>query len=152
MICPNCTAENLDTDAFCRSCGMPLQSAQPAEEPQATAGPAAYQQPAGDPAAYQQPTYQQAQPTYEYAAAATPAAAASSNQETLRLIAFILNIISTVSMGLLILPLAWTIPMTVHSYGIYKGTKQSTTAFAVCDLIFVNLISGILLLVADSES
>ena len=82
--------------------------------------------------------------------AAAPATAAD-NDKTLFLIAFILNIVSTVSIGWLIVPLAWMIPMTVISYGIYKGTKKNTTAFAVCTLIFLNLISGILLLVAKKE-
>ena len=82
--------------------------------------------------------------------AAAPATA-TDNDKTLFLIAFILNIVSTVSVGWLIVPLAWMIPMTVISYGIYKGTKKNTTAFAVCTLIFLNLVSGILLLVAKKE-
>ena len=41
--------------------------------------------------------------------------------------------------------------MTIISYGIYKGTKKNTVAFAVCMLLFVNLVSGILLLVADKD-
>ena len=73
------------------------------------------------------------------------------NDATLRLIAFVLNIICTVSVCWLIIPLAWMIPMTIHSYGIWKGTKANTTAFAVCDLIFVSMISGILLLVSTKD-
>lgn len=69
----------------------------------------------------------------------------------LRLINFILCVISTVSMCWAIIPLAWMIPMTVHSWGIYKGTKANSTAFAVCTLIFVNLIGGILLCVSKKE-
>lgn len=71
--------------------------------------------------------------------------------KTLRLVAFILNIIATVSIGWTIIPLAWMIPMTVISYGIYKGTKRNTVAFGVCTLIFVNLVSGILLLVSKKD-
>lgn len=74
------------------------------------------------------------------------------NDATLRLIAFVLNIICTVSVCWLIIPLAWMIPMTIHSYGIWKGTKANTTAFAVCDLIFVSMISGILLLVSTKDA
>lgn len=79
----------------------------------------------------------------------TPAAA--DNDKTLRLIAFILNIVTTVSIGWTIIPLAWMIPMTVISHGIYKGTKKNTTAFGVCTLLFLNLVSGILLLVSTKE-
>lgn len=77
--------------------------------------------------------------------------AATDNDKTLFLVAFILNIVTTVGVGWMLIPLAWMIPMTVISYGIYKGTKKNTTAFGVCTLIFVNVISGVLLLVAKKE-
>mgnify|MGYP007098959135 CR=1 FL=1 len=44
----------------------------------------------------------------------------TSQDRVLRLIAFILNIISCVGWAWLIIPLAWMIPMTVISWGIYK--------------------------------
>lgn len=75
----------------------------------------------------------------------------SETDRTLRLVAFILNIITTVCSGFLILPLAWMIPMTVRSYGIYKGVKPNTVAFDVCTLIFMGIISGILLLVSHRD-
>lgn len=56
----------------------------------------------------------------------------------LRLAAFTLNIISMVALGWTLLPLAWMIPMTVMSWGIYKGTRANTVAFGVCNLLFVN--------------
>ena len=46
-----------------------------------------------------------------------------------------------------LIPLAWQIPMTVH---VFKARARGTaigTAFKVCTLLFVSLISGILLLV-----
>ena len=82
---------------------------------------------------------------------APQAAPANDNDQTLKLVAFIFNIVSLVGAGWLIIPLAWMIPMTVISYGIYKGTKKNTTAFGVCTLIFVSLVSGILLLVAKKD-
>ena len=60
----------------------------------------------------------------------------------LRLAAFILNIISMVALGWTLLPLAWMSPMTVMSWGIYKGTRANTVAFGVCNLLFVNTIGG----------
>ena len=69
----------------------------------------------------------------------------------LYLAAFVLSVISCVVSGLAIIPLAWTIPMTVHTYGIYKGKKANTIAFGVCSLIFSSLISGILLLCAGKD-
>ncbi|MCI9129435.1 MAG: hypothetical protein HFJ65_03830 [Eggerthellaceae bacterium] len=75
----------------------------------------------------------------------------SEQDRTLRLIAFIWNIVCTVSCCWLIVPMAWMIPMTVHSYGIYKGTKPNGTAFDVCTLLFVGVISGVLLLCSKKE-
>lgn len=76
---------------------------------------------------------------------------ASGNDETLRLIAFIFCIISTISVCWAIIPLAWMIPMSVHCWGIYKGTKANTTVFGVCTLLFVSLVGGILLLVSKKD-
>ncbi len=88
------------------------------------------------------------QPAFAPAAAAP---VATDQDKTLHLIAFILNVVTTVSVGWTLIPLAWMLPMTIISYGIYKGTKKNTTAFGVCTLLFVNLISGILLLVAKKD-
>lgn len=66
--------------------------------------------------------------------------------------AFVLNLITTILCGTLLIPLIWMIPMTVHSYKIYKGEAEITTGFAICDLIFVDIISGILLLIAQNEN
>ncbi len=97
-------------------------------------------------------------PTYTggpaYSAGPTSAApyATTGNEETLRLVAFIFAVLCTISVCWLIIPLAWMIPMTVRSWGIYKGTKPNTTAFGVCTLIFLSLVSGILLLVSKKDA
>ena len=75
----------------------------------------------------------------------------TSQDRTLRLIAFILNVVSCVSVAYFIIPLAWMVPMTVYSWSLYKGKRPNTTAFGVCTLIFVNLVSGILLLVSHKD-
>lgn len=75
----------------------------------------------------------------------------NSEDTTLRLIAFIFALISTISMAVLIFPLCWMVPMTVHCWSLYKGTKPNTVAFGVCTLIFLSLVSGILLLVSTKE-
>ncbi len=86
-------------------------------------------------APYGQPVYQGA-----YDGAIYPM---SDSDRTLRLINFILCLVSTITCALLIIPLAWMLPMTIISWGIYKGKKRNTTAFGVCTLLFVNLIGGI---------
>lgn len=75
----------------------------------------------------------------------------TEGDRTLRLIAFIFMIISVVSVGWMIIPLAWMIPMTVMCWKVYKGTRPNTTAFGVCSLIFVSLVSGILLLCSQKN-
>ena len=75
----------------------------------------------------------------------------TETDSTLRLIAFIFNLISLISVCWVIIPLAWMIPMTVRSWSIYKGTRPNTTAFGVCDLLFVSMVSGILLLCSKKE-
>ncbi|WP_241520115.1 DUF2510 domain-containing protein [Bifidobacterium catulorum] len=78
--------------------------------------------------------------------------AMTDSDRTLRLIAFVLMLISTVGVGWLIVPLAWMIPMTIHTWGIYKGTKANTVVFGVCALVFCSLIGGILLLVSNKDA
>lgn len=69
----------------------------------------------------------------------------------LNIISIHLNIISMVVLGWTLLPLAWMIPMTVMSWGIYKGTRANTVAFGVCNLLFVNTIGGGGLLISNKE-
>lgn len=74
------------------------------------------------------------------------------SNKSLRLVAFIFNLISTILLGPFLITLCWMIPMTVHSWGIYKGKNPNTTCFAVFNLIFLNIISGILLLCAKHDN
>lgn len=144
MNCPYCGAEILENASFCVSCGAQI-TREPAAQPQAQTQTAAPVQP--------QAQAQQPQTTV-YINNTQPVAPAQydrSKNSGLLLAAFILNLVTTIICGIVIIPLAWMIPMTVHSYGVYKGTKPNTTAFAVCTLLFLDLISGILMLVAGTE-
>ncbi len=143
----------------------PQPQPQPQQQPQQQAQQT-YQQP--------QQTYQQAyqqMPSQQAQYAQQPYASVPNNQDafmqagmapgqiypmtdtdrTLRLIAFIWNIFCTVACAILLIPLAWMIPMTVHTYGIYKGTKPNTVAFGVCTLLFIGVVSGVLLLCSSKD-
>ena len=128
------------------------QTAQQAYDPyQAQAQQQPYQQP-------YQATCEQPQPAYQqvYAQPVAPAAPAAlypmtDTDRNLRLVAFIFCILSLVGSCWLIVPLAWMIPMSVISWGIYKGTKANTVAFGVCTLIFCSLVAGILLLCSNKD-
>ena len=105
-----------------------------------------------------QATYEQPQPAYQqvYAQPVAPAAPAAlypmtDTDRNLRLVAFIFCILSLVGSCWLIIPLAWMIPMSVISWGIYKGSKANTVAFDVCTLIFCSLVAGILLLCSNKD-
>ena len=75
----------------------------------------------------------------------------TNTDRTLRLLAFIWNVLMIVCTCFAIIPLAWIIPMTVRSWGIYKGTKPNTVAFGVCNILFTGMISGILLLCSNKD-
>lgn len=70
---------------------------------------------------------------------------------TLLLVSFIFMLISTISLGWLLIPLAWCIPMTVSCYKCYQNNTKPSVGFGVCSLLFVSLVSGILMLVASAQ-
>lgn len=119
-----------------------------------TPGNAAPGQPASPYASTpQQPGYPYGAPTQpgSYAPAGAPVYVVDDSDKTLRMVAFVFCLISTLISAFAILPLIWMIPMTVHCWGIYKGTKPNTVLFGVCTLIFCSLVSGILLLISNKD-
>lgn len=138
-------------DAYQAQAQQPYGAGQGYDPYQAQAQQQPYQQP-------YQATYEQPQPAYQqvYAQPVAPAAPAAlypmtDTDRNLRLVAFIFCILSLVGSCWLIVPLAWMIPMSVISWGIYKGTKANTVAFDVCTLIFCSLVAGILLLCSNKD-
>ncbi len=144
-----------------QSAAQPSGCSQPGQQPGSQpSGQPAYQpgQPYGQPGAqgyqpggYGQPAQQPYQP-YQTEFIGYPATyPMTETDRTLRLIAFVFMVVSTVSVCWALIPLAWMIPMTVVAWGIYKGTRPNTVAFGVCTLIFVSLVAGILLLVSNKD-
>lgn len=126
----------------------------PSQQAYQQPGYQAYQQ------AYQQPyqaTYEQPHVAYQQVYAQPVVAVPeqrypmTDTDRNLRLVAFIFCILSLVGSCWLIIPLAWMIPISVISWGIYKGTKANTVAFGVCTLIFCSLVAGILLLCSNKD-
>ncbi len=93
-----------------------------------------------------QPNYANPQPNYAPRQYNEP-----GKLEGLPLAAFILMIVGIVAQAWLIIPLAWCIPMTVIYYNKIKRNEPVGTGFKVCTLLFVNTISGILMLVDDKH-
>ncbi len=75
-----------------------------------------------------------------------PEAAPEKKESVLKTVAKVLMIVSTVCYGFLILPLAWMLPMTLTYCKKVKNDQPISTGFKVCILLFVNLVSGVLLL------
>lgn len=75
----------------------------------------------------------------------------SSNSNTLKMVAFVLMIVSTVSCGLLLIPLIWCIPMIIKVKRSMDTGEPLSTGFKVCTLLFVNLIAGVLLLCDNNQ-
>lgn len=85
----------------------------------------------------------------------TVASANSSNSEKKSdsicgTIAFVFMVLTCVAFGFAIIPLAWMIPMTVSYYNHLQKREPVSVGFKVCILIFVNIISGVLLLVDEN--
>ena len=75
----------------------------------------------------------------------------SSGNETLRLVAKIFMLISTILMGICIFPLAWAIPMTVTYWRKVEDHEPVSTGFKVCSLLFVSVVAGVLMLCDNDQ-
>lgn len=62
----------------------------------------------------------------------------------------VLGLIVVATLGIGIIAAAWFVPMTLRMHADARDF-QKHTALGVCALLFCNLVSGILILVADSE-
>lgn len=60
-------------------------------------------------------------------------------------------IISTVIMGIYLIPLAWCLPMTISYCKKIKNNQPVSVGFKVCSLIFVSLLGGIFMLCDNSD-
>ncbi len=81
-----------------------------------------------------------------------PVQPVNQGENVLRTLAKVFMVLGCVaSASFLLIPLLWTIPMTVT---YFKRTEQGlpvSTAFKICSLLFVNLIAGVLMLCDDKS-
>ena len=87
------------------------------------------------------------------AVAEQPQQAPARTPSGLATAAKILMIISTVCMALstCCISLAWCLPMTISYSNKIKAGQPVSTGFKVCTLLFVNTISGILMLCDNDQ-
>jgi len=126
-------------------------SAQPPEEAFNDGPTYQFGQPPGDAVARSSdPTVSNVQPTYPVAYSGS-----SSGTRGMYTAAAVINwitlaIVSVATFGIGLIAAFWVVPMTI---AIHKGAKgpYKHTALGVCTLLFINIISGILMLVDDSN-
>lgn len=138
--CTHCGAELLDDDLFCPNCGCKADESSDADQANNqnvnNGNPNVnYGNPNGG--NYNSPYTGYNQP-------------ADNTSDVLSLIAKILLIINCVCSAIAIIPLCWKIPMTVHYWKAVGNNQKVGTGFKVCTLLFVDIISGILML-CDSK-
>lgn len=63
----------------------------------------------------------------------------------------VLMIINTVIFGLAIIPLAWSIPMTINYSNKLKNGEKISLGLKICTLFFVTRIGGLLMLCDTSQ-
>ena len=129
VYCQNCGCACEEGAKFCKKCGSPLNQTQ---DNSTQAAP------------------QQVNVTIN-ASDLQQSGVMSETDKTLRLIAFIFNCIIAVCCCWVVIPLAWMVPMTVISYGIYQGTRKNSVAFGVCCLLFMGIVPGVLLLCSKKD-
>lgn len=78
--------------------------------------------------------------------ATVSAPAAGAGDSTLKTLAKIFMVIGCIGTAFALIPLLWTIPMTITYFNKTTRGEPVTTGFKVCSLIFVSLVAGILML------
>lgn len=121
--CKFCGTQLNDDAAFCSNCGRACEPL-PAQQTQ-TATPA------------QQVPVQ---------------APARTEPSGIKIAAKIFMILGCVASAFLFLiPLCWTIPMTVHYCNALRTGQRVSAGFKVCVLLFLNTIAGILLFLEEED-
>ncbi|MCH5159622.1 MAG: zinc-ribbon domain-containing protein [Clostridiales bacterium] len=73
------------------------------------------------------------------------------DKKVFKLIIKIFMIIGCIATGWSLIPLLWTIPMTVHVFKKFERNEPIGVGFKICTLLFVSLVAGIMLLCLDLD-
>lgn len=84
-------------------------------------------------------------------AAQPPAPSPVVRDEAMCTVTKVFLILGCISIGWLLIPLAWCIPITVRVFQSLNYGWPMSTGLKVCTLLFVNLIAGILLLCMNED-
>ncbi len=149
MFCKYCGAQITDGASFCENCGSKIIETK-------YCGSCGNEIPADARVCpvcgfYQNPEVrsQPVQPEYSQPGYGQPVNPVSDREETLKTIVKIFMIFGCISIGWLIIPLLWCIPLTAGVFNKFKTGEEITVGTKICVLLFVNLIAGICLLCMD---
>ena len=73
----------------------------------------------------------------------------SKRNDTLAQLGLVFCIINTVIAGFCLIPLIWMLPITLSINNSIRDNKPISFALKVCTCIFLSLIGGVLLILAD---
>ena len=135
--CQNCGAQVPDTASFCSECGSKIQRSNTGYTQANTQDNGYYTYNAYD-GSYT--------PTQRVVPEMRPV---RPKDDTMATVIKIFMIIGCVSIGWMLIPLAWCIPMTVSVFRSLDSGVPISTGMKVCTLLFVNLVAGICMLCAD---
>lgn len=82
---------------------------------------------------------------------ANSAAVAAEKDSTLNTVIKVFMVLGCIATCWCLIPLAWTIPMTVSFFNRVRDGRKVDVGFKVCTLLFVNLVAGICLLCRDES-
>ena len=68
------------------------------------------------------------------------------DKKILTLLVKIFMIIGCIATGWSLIPLLWTVPLTVHVWRKLSNKEPIGIAVKICSLLFVNIVAGIILL------
>lgn len=71
--------------------------------------------------------------------------------DTMKMVIKVFLILGCISLGWMLLPLAWCIPITVSVFNKMEREEPVGTGLKICVLLFVSLVAGICLLCMDEN-
>ena len=136
--CHHCGKSVSNGDKFCPHCGALLQRAEYGDDDS---------------------RYEERKGQYEEAEVVDSGKKESSGKwlnseakSSLDLVIKVFMLIVTIVTGFAIIPLIWTVPMTMHAFRQADQKQPYGIAFSVCTIIFVSRVAGICMLVRDADT
>ncbi len=150
--CSNCGSEIPEGSTFCPSCGVRLGTAEdnpftktstePEEKKEEKVIDAEVLNSKADESA------SSSSERKEEPSSNNSSSYSDESRKSIQTAAFVFMILGTIALAFVYLfPLCWCVPMTMHYNSCMKNNQQASLGFAICSLLFVSPIAGILMVV-----